>query len=66
MPHIEYIVQGLYSDGSLWQGTDWVHLCYEKMAIANAKQLLKDPCFDGDLVRVITSDGDLVFEASRP
>lgn len=58
----DYVVQGCYSDGrvAIEFGTD-----DEEYAIREAKKLLKvsgSGWFEGDRVRVITRDGELVFE----
>ena len=54
-----YVVQGAYTDGTR---TDEWNVDDEQQAIAEAKTLLRDPIFEGDTVRVITIDGELVFE----
>jgi hypothetical protein len=63
--HVEdgdYVVQGSWSDGRI---SEEFGMNDEKAAVAAAKKLLKDPTFEGDSVRVITRDGELVW-SSKP
>jgi len=56
-----YIIQGLYNDsygaGSSFGYDD------EETAINEAKKLSRSPYFEGDYVRIITRDGDLVWDS---
>jgi hypothetical protein len=69
--HIEdgdYVVQGMYSDGTIVGGLgggggETFSLNDEQAAIREAKKLLRDPTFEGDVVRVITRDGELVWSS---
>lgn len=54
---MHYVIQGLYSDDTI--------VCEETednetAAIKKAKRLLSDPTFEGNRVRVITSDGEFI------
>lgn len=57
-----YYVQGSYSDGRICFESDCDD---EAQAIAQAKKLFIAPWFEGDSVRVLTIDGELVHESSR-
>lgn len=59
---VDYIVQGLYCDGTI---TDEETHDEEETAIVRAISMLEDPTFEGDTVRVITSDGELVWSPWR-
>jgi hypothetical protein len=54
-----YFVQGMYECGTI---------CYENQtddeleAIKEGMDLLKDPTFEGEHARVMTGDGELVWE----
>jgi hypothetical protein len=56
-----YIIQGLYK-GSYSAG-DSFGFDDEETAIDEARKLLHAPYFEGDYVRVITRDGDLVWDS---
>lgn len=55
-----YVVQGLWSDSRIAceDGDD-----DEAKARTKAARMLKDPTFEGDYVRIITRDGDLVWDS---
>lgn len=55
-----YVIQGLYRDGhvSIEFGFD-----DEEIAIDEAKKLSRAPHFEGDYVRIITRDGELVWDS---
>jgi hypothetical protein len=57
----DYVITGMYSDGSVTMefGFDGD----EKEAIAEARRWLRSSTFEGDSVRVITRDGELVFQS---
>lgn len=64
----DYVVQGAYSDGTIVGGLgggggETFSLNDEQAAIRAAKKLLRDPTFEGDLVTVITRDGELVWSS---
>lgn len=69
--HVEdgdYVVQGAYSDGTIVGGLgggggETFSLNDEQAAIKAAKELLRDPTFEGDVVTVITRDGELVWSS---
>jgi len=54
-----YIVQGAYNNGRV---TTEIHFDDEEEAVREAKRLLRSNYFEGDNVRVITVDGELVWE----
>lgn len=56
----DYVVQGLYFDSTLSRedGSD-----NEDEAVTIAKTMVKDPTFEGDYVRIITRDGELVWDS---
>lgn len=56
---IDYIVQGVLSGIILHEETH----SEEAVALARAVALADDATFEGTDVRVITSDGELVFES---
>lgn len=58
----DYIVQGAYSDGRI---SDTFGYDDEEVAVREAKKLLHDPTFEGDNVRVITRDGELVWDSTE-
>lgn len=61
--HVEdgdYVVQGTWSDDRI---SESFGLDDEEAAITAAKKLLRDPTFEGDSVRVITRDGELVWSS---
>jgi len=61
--HVEdgdYVVQGAWSDGRI---SETFSLNDEKAAVSAAQKLLRDPTFEGDNVRVITRDGELVWSS---
>ena len=62
-PGDHYIVQGSYSGGRL-TGDGEVSFASESNAIEFAKKLLRSSHFEGESVRVITSDGELVWADS--
>lgn len=57
-----YIVHGMYEDSRI---TDEFGSDDEAEALAAAKKLLRSPFFEGDIVRVITRDGEFVWEQHR-
>ncbi len=57
-----YIVHGLYEDSRI---TDEFGSDDEAEALAAAKKLLRSPFFEGDIVRVMTRDGEFVWEQRR-
>ena len=64
----DYVVQGMWSDGTIVGGLgggggESFSLDDEKAAVSAAKKLLRDPTFEGDSVRVITRDGELVWSS---
>ena len=56
-----YIIQGFYNDDDRvingWGYDD------EEITLREAKKLLREPWFEGDYVRIITRDGDLVWDS---
>jgi len=52
-----YIIQGLYSDGTIAEQDGAETLALAKAA---AFRMLRSPCFEGSCVRIITRDGELV------
>lgn len=60
--HEQYIVQGIMSN---------IFICFEDSfqkkdeALGVGEKLLKASDFEGDSVRVITHDGELVWESKR-
>lgn len=60
--HEQYILQGIMKD---------IIICFEDsykqkdVAVGKGENLLKAADFEGDSVRVITSDGELVWESRR-
>lgn len=59
---MSYVIQGLWSDnGLVCEENEDV----EEVAISKAKRLLADPTFEGESVRVITSDGELVWDSEE-
>lgn len=64
----DYVVRGAYSDGTIVGGLGGgggMSIGYddEEVAIREAKKMLRDPTFEGDNVRVITRDGELVWSS---
>jgi hypothetical protein len=59
----EYIIQGLYSNG-MGAGESY-GFDDEATAIADAKAMSRSNLFEGDYVRVITRDGELVWDSRR-
>lgn len=57
----DYFISGAYSDGKICEsfGFDGT----EEAAIREARKMLRSPTFEGDSVRVITRDGELVFQS---
>jgi len=55
----DYVVQGCYSDSTICESTGSDS---EAEASRMARDMFRDPCFEGDYVRVITRDGELVCE----
>ena len=54
----QYVIQGIWGDRVIYSDD-----CdEEKEAKENAEELYKDLTFEGDKVRVITRDGELVLE----
>jgi hypothetical protein len=53
-----YVVQGMWRGGRL---SDEFGFDDEAVAVSEAKRLLRSPHFEGDVVRVITRDGELVW-----
>lgn len=60
-----YRIQGMYSDGSFVPGWQDESEASEFAVIEAAKKMLNDLCFEGDSVRVITVDGELVWDSSK-
>lgn len=63
--HVEdgdYIVQGAWGDDRI---SESFSMNDEEAAVAAAKKLLRDPTFEGDSVRVITRDGELVWSSEE-
>jgi len=58
--HEAYIIQGLWVGGII---CDEFSMAEELSAVLAAKGLLQSNTFEGDSVRVITSDGELVWES---
>jgi len=56
----DYIIQGTYSDGRISEEFGYNHKAH---AVEKAKQLLRSPYFEGERVRVITRDGELVWDS---
>ncbi len=56
----DYIVQGCYRDGYMCQSTGSDN---ETEAIRLGVKMLKDPCFEGDYVSIMTRDGELVADS---
>jgi len=56
-----YVIQGLYHGGYGAGGS--FGFDDEQVAIDEAKKLARDPTFEGDYVRVITRDGELVWDS---
>ncbi len=55
----DYIVQGCYSDSRVCESTGSDN---EAEAVIMARDMFRDPCFEGDYVVVQTRDGELVCE----
>lgn len=56
----EYVIQGAYSDGRI---TESFGFDDEDTARSEAWKLSKSPYFEGDHVRIITRDGELVWDS---
>jgi hypothetical protein len=61
----EYIIQGLYSDGTTGGGFAEFGFDDEAVAVAEAKKIARSNWFEGDYVRVITRDGELVWSSQE-
>lgn len=59
-----FIIQGIYDDGTLVSGYEYGY-DDEATAIREAQRLARSYEFEGDYVRVITRDGDLVWDSRR-
>ena len=55
-----FYVQGAYSDGTISHEQTVED---EETSLRRASSLMTDPCFEGDFVRVITNDGELVWDS---
>ena len=53
------IIQGFWSEGRI--ATEFETEVSQTVAMRQAKRLLVSPYFEGDSVRVITGDGELVW-----
>ena len=60
-----YIIQGLYNGPDAYASGNSFGYEEEDVAIAEAKKLARDPTFEGDYVRVITRDGELVWDSRK-
>jgi hypothetical protein len=60
-----FVIQGLYDDGTLVSGYEYGY-DDEDTAIREAEKLARSRDFEGDYVRVITRDGDLVWQSKKP
>jgi len=58
----EYVIQGLYSDGTLVSGYEYGY-DDEDETIREAQKIADSSSFEGDYVRVITRDGELVWDS---
>jgi hypothetical protein len=56
----EYVIQGAYSDGRIMESFGFDD---EDTARSEAWKLSKSPYFEGDHVRIITRDGELVWDS---
>jgi hypothetical protein len=56
----EYVIQGAYSDGRI---TESFGFDDEDTARSEAWKLSKSPYFEGDYVRIITRDGEIVWDS---
>jgi hypothetical protein len=56
----EYVIQGAYRDGRI---TESFGFDDEDTARSEAWKLSKSPYFEGDYVRIITRDGELVWDS---
>ncbi len=66
----DYVILPLWSDGTIVGGLgggggESFGFDDEEVAIREAKKLLRDPTFEGDSVRVITRDGELVWDSEE-
>ena len=59
-----FVVSGSWSDGRIVDGTEH-EFSSKAAALRAAKALLRDRLFEGDSVRVITSDGEPVWDSRR-
>ena len=57
---MSYVVQGLWSDGHIVAERT---VKDEATAVSEARRDLVCPFFEGDAMRIITSDGDLVWDS---
>ena len=60
-----YIIQGLYSGSGGYLAGSSFGFDEEDVALDEAKKLLRSSHFEGDYVRVITRDGELVWDSRR-
>lgn len=60
----DYVIQGYYSESGMLTGGEYGYDS-EKIAVAEAKKMSKSPYFEGDHVRVITRDGELVWDSGE-
>lgn len=60
--HEMYVVQGIKGGCSI---ECEFSLAEEDKALLAARGLLKDPTFEGDSVRVITRDGEMVWDSKQ-
>jgi hypothetical protein len=58
-----YIIQGLYNGPEAYGTSDDFGFDDEETALKEAKKLLRKPWFEGDYVRIITRDGELVWDS---
>ena len=58
-----YMIQGLYNGTEAYGAGDSFGYDDEAVALDEAKKLLRAPWFEGDYVRVITRDGELVWDS---
>ena len=55
------VIQVLWSDGFIHN--EWNSDKEYERAIQEARDHLQDPTFEGDYMRIITSDGELVWDS---
>jgi hypothetical protein len=58
-----YIIQGLYNGPEAYGAGASFGFDDEETALKEAKKLLREPWFEGDYVRIITRDGELVWDS---